>query len=80
MTDQLLKLAEIFRTDHGPDMDMAAMYLKVSTNTLLNDLHLDEGMFGVEVWAAAEALKVRGEDTPFSRWLLSDRKQEMPIS
>lgn len=75
---KLSQLAERFRTPDGPDIEMATYYLVVSTRTLLNDLKLDEGMFGREVWFACEALKIRGEETPLSKWLDGDRKGPIP--
>ena len=72
------ELAQIFRTDKGPNYDRADIYLKVSTRTLLNDIRADEGMFGEEVWSACEALRIRGEETELSKWLLSDRKEPAP--
>jgi len=74
----LQQLAYIFRSDKGPDYELAALYLKASTQTLINDLSLNEGMFGEQVWMACEALRIRCEETELSKWLLGDRKAPCP--
>jgi hypothetical protein len=78
-TPKLAQLAEIFRSSRGPDYELANIYLNASTKTLLLDIKLDEGMFGEQIWMACEALRIRGEETDLSKWLLSDRKLPCPV-
>lgn len=74
----LKQLARRFRTDKGPDYEMAKYYLRMPLKELQKAIHADEGIFGLEVWAACQALKVRGKATPLSKWLLSARKRQVP--
>lgn len=72
------QLAEILRDQRGPDFELAEIYLAMPKGSLLAQLELDEGMFGFEIWAAAQALKIRNRETPLSKWILSDRKEPCP--